>query len=531
MGYLVHHFLSESAQRDPDAIAFRHLTESVTYGELEAQSNQLAHALRGSGVVPGDRVGIHLGKSLDAIVGVFGVMKAGGCYVPVDINSPGRRLSSIARQCEMKSLITSFSAAGKLSEFGAELPLQSIFLTDGVFEGGLDVPARIYQFREAIALQRVEPPDHKGTDQDLAYVLFTSGSTGEPKGVMLSHLNALTFVNWAIDTFGIVPQDRLSNHAPLNFDLSILDIFAGVKAGACVSLIPDGLSSFPIRLAQLIDEHRLTVWYSVPSVLTLLLMHGKLEARNFSNLRLVLFAGEVFPVKYLRELMKSIPHPRYFNLYGPTETNVCTYYEVASIPAAETSSIPIGKACANSEVFALDAKGHQINAPGQEGLLYARGSTVMQGYFGRSKETQAAFAKNPFATGRDEKIYCTGDWVSVDSEGNYLFLGRKDHMVKTRGYRVELGEIESAVYSHPGVREAAAIAIPDELLGSRIKVFAVANAGIALTQADVQNHCAARLPRYMVPEEVEFRDVLPRTGTGKVDRPRLTAETESPATR
>src|SRR5260370_7784167 len=193
MGYLVHHFLSESAQRDPDAIAFRHRTESVTYGELEARSNQLAHALRGSGVVPGDRVGIHLGKSRDAIVGVFGVMKAGGCYVPVDINSPGRRLSSIARQCEMKSLITSFSAAGKLSEFGAELPLQSIFLADGVFEGGLDVPARIYQFREAIALHRVEPPDHKGTDHALPYLLLPSESTVHPTPSSLSHLTPLPF--------------------------------------------------------------------------------------------------------------------------------------------------------------------------------------------------------------------------------------------------------------------------------------------------------------------------------------------------
>jgi amino acid adenylation domain-containing protein len=532
MGYLLHHFLSASAQRDPDATAVRHLTESLTYGALEARSNQLARALLESGVVAGDRVGIHLGKSLDAIIGLFGVMKAGACYVPVDVNSPGRRLAGIARQCAMKSLITSSAAAAKLSEFAAESPLQSIFLTDQAAPVDLRLPARIYPLAEAIAQQGPEPLDKKGTDQDLAYVLFTSGSTGEPKGVMLSHLNALTFVNWAIDTFGIGPGDRLSNHAPLNFDLSVLDIFAGVKAGACVSLIPDGLSSFPIRLAQLIEEHRLTVWYSVPSVLTLLLTHGKLDARSFSSLRLVLFAGEVFPVKYLRQLMKVVPHPRYFNLYGPTETNVCTYYEVASVPAEETSSIPIGRACANSDVFALDENGHKIDAPGREGLLYARGSTVMQGYFGRPKETQAAFSNNPFATGRDEKIYCTGDWVSMDHEGNFLFLGRKDHMVKTRGYRVELGEIESAVYAHPSVREAVAIAIPDDLLGSRIKVFVVANGETTLTAAEVQAHCATRLPRYMVPEEVEFKEILPRTGTGKVDRPRLTAaETESPATR
>jgi len=524
MAFLLQHLLSESAARNPDALAVRFQSEALTYGELDAKSNQLAHALIEAGVAPGDRVGIHLDKSLASILSVFGILKAGGCYVPVDVNSPAPRLGGIIRQCAMRCLITSVAAGAKLADCSDQLPLECIFFADHLPSPPLPFATRCCTFSQALTGPKAEPLARGGTDQDLAYILFTSGSTGVPKGVMLSHLNALTFVNWGSETFALTAQDRLSNHAPLSFDLSVFDIFAGIKAGAAISLIPPGLALFPIRLAELIEDHRISVWYSVPSVLTLLLTHGKLEDRNLRDLRLILFAGEVFPVKFLRTLMQAVPHARHFNLYGPTETNVCTYYEVKSIPPPEASSIPIGKACANTEVFALDEEGRKVTAPGREGLLYARGSTVMQGYYGRPRETEAAFIKNPFTPGREEKIYCTGDWVTLEADGNYHYVGRKDHMVKTRGYRVELGEIESALYAHPGVREAAAVALPDELLGNKIKAFVVAENSSSLDEQEVQRHCARMLPRYMVPEEVEFRASLPRTTSDKIDRPRLRAE-------
>jgi acyl-coenzyme A synthetase/AMP-(fatty) acid ligase len=259
-------------------------------------------------------------------------------------------------------------------------------------------------------------------------------------------------------------------------------------------------------------------------VLTLLQSRGKLEQRDLSSLRWVLFAGEVFPTKHLRALMERLPHPRYANLYGPTETNVCAYYEVEPLSPEQTAPIPIGKACANTDLIAINAQGERVLGPGEEGLLYARGSTVMQGYYGRPAESAACFIRNPFAVGREERLYSTGDWVTLDDKGNYLFVGRKDHMIKTRGYRVELGEIEAVMVAHPAVDEAVALAIPDEAIGNAIcAVVTRTNDGL-LGDAELKRHCAEKLPPYMVPEKIEFRQTLPRTGNGKIDRRLLQQE-------
>jgi len=528
MAYVLHQLLTESAGQRPDAEAVRLLDQTLTYAELEKLSNQLAHALIERGVVPGDRIGIYLHKSPAAIASIFGIMKTGACYVPVDQSAPGLRVVEIARQCNFRALITSSSLYQKLgTALHDECPMAGIFFVDQPPDAVLPVP--VFIFANSLAGYPTEPPAIEVIDQDLAYILFTSGSTGNPKGVMLSHLNALTFVNWGVETFGITADDRLSNHAPFNFDVSVFDIFGAIKAGAAISLVPEGLSVFPVQLSAFIQNQKITVWYSVPTVLTLLQSRGKLEERDLSSLRWVLFAGEVFPSKHLRALMEKLPHPRYANLYGPTETNVCTWYEVGQIPENQTTPIPIGKACANMAVIAIDEAGRRVATPGEGGLLFARGSNVMQGYYGRPAESAASFISNPFAPGRDEKLYCTGDWVTLDENGNYLFVGRKDHMIKTRGYRVELGEIEAVLVAHPAVDEAVALAIPDEAIGNTIRAIVTINDSRSLTSTELKRHCAEKLPPYMVPEEVEISDTLPRTGNGKIDRQRLLRERMTPA--
>lgn len=528
MAYVLHQLLSESAKLHPDAEAVRLLDQSLSYTALERFSNQIAHALIAQGVRPGDRVGIYLHKSPSAIASIFGIMKTGACYVPVDANAPGLRLLEIGRQCGFRALITSHVLYQKLdATFHNECPMNAIFFVDKAPDFVLPLPA--YAFPDALAAQPPGEPGVEVIDHDLAYILFTSGSTGTPKGVMLSHLNALTFVNWSVATFGITSDDRLSNHAPFNFDLSVFDIFVAIKAGAAISLVPEGLAVFPLQLSSFIQDQKITVWYSVPMVLTLLQARGKLEERDLKSLRWVLFAGEVFPTKHLRALMEKLPHPRYANLYGPTETNVCAYYEVEPLPLEQTAPIPIGKACANTEIIAIGAEGKRISAPGEEGLLYARGSTVMQGYFGRPENTASSFIPNPFAVGREEKLYCTGDWVTLDEKGNYLFIGRKDHMIKTRGYRVELGEIEVVMVAHPAVDEAVALPIPDEAIGNTIFAVVTIADGASLDSAQLKRHCSEKLPAYMVPEKVEFRKALPRTDNGKIDRRTLLSELTSPS--
>ena len=372
---------------------------------------------------------------------------------------------------------------------------------------------------------RAEPDGPLARDQaietDLAYILYTSGSTGTPKGVMISHRASLTFCAWAASCAGLREQDRVCSPAPLHFDLSVFDIFATCRAGACMVVLPEKTTTFPVRLAEWMEQERITVWYSVPSILTMLATYGNLQKFDLSELRAIVFAGEVFPVKHLKRLMAQLPDARYLNWYGPTETNVCTWYEVPPGSAELTAPIPIGRACANTDVFAVTSDGRRVSEPGQEGELYVRGPALMHGYFDQPDKTRQVLGRNPFQEAYDEPAYRTGDLVTVDEEGNYVFLGRRDGMVKTRGYRVELGEVEAALYAHPDIREAVVLPMPDEILGNRLRAVISANGSPGLTRQDVLEHCLRRLPGYMVPDVVEFCEALPRTSTGKVDRTQL----------
>jgi amino acid adenylation domain-containing protein len=278
-------------------------------------------------------------------------------------------------------------------------------------------------------------------ETDLAYILYTSGSTGTPKGVMISHRNSLGFVEWVADTFEVSPDDRLSSHAPLHFDLSILDVFVAMKSGASLALVPDGTSTFPLRLAQWMESNAISIWYSVPSILTLLLLKGRLDRVDLGRIRLLIFAGEVFPTKYLRDLMRALPRATFVNLYGPTETNVITWFRVPPLADDQNEPIPIGWPCANTDIFVVDEEGRRVTEPGRKGELYARGVTVAQGYWGDPEKTGRSFIQNPFQPHFPDRAYRTGDIVSLDEAGCYRLIGRRDRMIKSRGHRIEPGEI------------------------------------------------------------------------------------------
>jgi acyl-coenzyme A synthetase/AMP-(fatty) acid ligase len=328
-------------------------------------------------------------------------------------------------------------------------------------------------------------------------------------------------VEWAVEEFAVSPDDRLSSHAPLHFDLSTFDLFAAALAGAPVVLVPPETSVFPAALRQFIEVGEITVWYSVPSILSMLALRGGLAHGDLPRLRCLLFAGEVFPTKYLRRLMELLPHVRFANLYGPTETNVCTWYEVPILPEEMTEAIPIGKAIANVEVFAVTEEGRSV-ARGEVGELYVRGPTVMRGYWGDLDRTARSLVPDPRGGVSRETVYRTGDLVAEMEDGNYRFLGRRDSQIKSRGYRIELGDIEAALHGHEVVLECAVVPIPDELVTNRIKAY-VATRG-AVSKGDLISFCAERIPPYMIPELFEFRDVLPKTSTGKIDRQALAVD-------
>jgi amino acid adenylation domain-containing protein len=361
-----------------------------------------------------------------------------------------------------------------------------------------------------------EPPA-AGGENDLAYILYTSGSTGSPKGVMLSHQNAVSFVDWCSETFEPSADDRFSSHAPFHFDLSILDIHVALKHGATLVLVSEDSGKDLMHLADLISRERISIWYSAPSVLSLLAQFGNLSAFDYAPLRLVLFAGEVFPVKHLRTLTERWPKPRYFNLYGPTETNVCTYYEVTlPIPADRTAPYPIGSVCSHLRAKVIDEAGEGVH-PGKEGELCIAGRGVMQGYWGLPEQTARGFLVDGEAT----RWYRTGDVVLESPSGQFTYRGRRDRMVKRRGYRVELGEIESALYHHPRVKEAAVVAVAEEDSGVRITAFLSTEQSPPPSLIEMKRFCSERLPLYMIPDRFSWHEVLPKTSTDKTDYQRL----------
>ena len=507
---LIGDLLASAAERAGPRVAVVGASRTLTYAELDAESEQLAHALVDHGVMPGDRVGIYMEKSPEALVGVYGALKAGATYVPLDDQAPVARLAYITRDAGMRCLLTSperLADCGRLADAGA--PLETLILAGEDAPGPGSITVVAWSALAGYPTERVGVA--RGPD-DLAYILYTSGSTGEPKGVMLSHRNCLAFVDWAARTVEVTQEDRLSSHAPLHFDLSTFDLFAAAWGAAAVVLVPRDASVFPIELARFIADSRITVWYSVPSILTLLVLRGGLERAPLAELRAILFAGEVFPGKYLSQLMELVPHARYLNLYGPTETNVCTWYEVHHGEPLD-DGIPIGRAIDGVELEIAADDGSPV-AAGEVGELLVRGPTVMHGYWGDAERT----ARTLRVDGA-ERVYRTGDLVSDAGDGNLRFLGRRDAQIKTRGYRVELGEIEAALYSLDEVLECAVIAIPDETVTNRLKAFVVT--GAPITDGELRARCGALIPRYMVPDELEFRDVLPKSSTGKIDRRRL----------
>ena len=526
--YLLPHLLAESAWKWPDRLAVLFKDRTMTYSELEANSNRLARLLARNGVKPKDRVGLLLGKSVESIVCLFGVLKAGAIYVPIDPAVPVSRMQHILRNCGIRFLIASGKGAGKyFDEHGASGGFPETVLLADPSKPGRDIqeyPARTMYWEDLTAFGDLPIPVIPGIEVDPAYILHTSGSTGIPKGVVISHRNALSFVDMAAEFFDIRPEDRLCNHASLTFDLSMFDIYVAIKTGAAVVLVPENLSMFPVKLAEYISGTSITVWNSVSSVLSLLAVRGNLDKYRFPELRVVIFSGEVLPTKYLRTLMAHMNETAFYNIYGQTEANSSTFYRVDAIPGHDGWKVPVGKPFPNFEVFLLDDEGKFVGNPGREGELYVKGPTVAIGYWGDAEKTREKFVPDPRMPDSSACVYRTGDLVRFDEDGNLVFSGRKDHLVKSRGYRIELDEVEVALNSHPSVRLAAAIPVPDELIGNRIVACVSLLGGANADAKEILHHCSRVIPQYMVPDAVLFSSDLPRNANGKIDRKKLVSD-------
>lgn len=476
---------------------------TVSYGELARLTESISGTLRAGGVRPGDRVGLYAPKSAATVAAILGILRAGAAYVPVDSTAPLARNVCIFRDCGVRAVLAGPGLASSMAE-----DEKGGFLADDSVAGLESTGVELVLLRGPTEEEPAAPvPEH------LAYVLYTSGSTGQPKGVMHTHASALAFVDWCIDLFEPQPADRFSSHAPFHFDLSIQDLYVPLTTGATLVLIGEVQGKQPLTLAQIVATEKISVWYSTPSILRLMVEAGRMRPEDYPSLRVVLFAGEVFPVKHLQALKQIWRGPRFFNLYGPTETNVCNYYEIPqAVPEDRTEPYPIGFPSSGGACRVITDDGVETR-PGEEGELTVSGPSVMAGYWNLPDRNRAAFMVDPDGT----RWYRTGDMVRDLGEQCFDFLGRRDRMVKRRGYRVELGEIEAALYRHPDVSEVAVVAVPDEAAGIRINAFIDWGGAERPSLIRMKGFCADQLPLYMVPDGIFFAGALPKTSTDKID--------------
>lgn len=524
--------ITQSARRFPDKAAIEYNSEKITYKQLDLWSNRLGNLLKQNGFKSKETALVCMEKSIESIVSFIGVLKMGGSYIPVDDQySPMQRIVAIIKHSKTQFIITNVDNWKKLYESikkENDIKNLKVIFIDGVFAGkrirdsydGRNEKMTFYFLTDKISdklmeIERIEK-------SDLAYVLYTSGSTGIPKGVMITHQNAASFINWAKDCFNPIEKDVFSSHAPFHFDLSVFDIYVSLLCGATLKLVPFEVTKNPRALIKWIEKSEITFWYSVPTVWTSILNYAKIDPEKFTKIKNILFAGETFPPKYLKKLMEILPNPSYYNLYGPTETNVCTYYKIPSIDAINGQSPPIGKACSNSKIYVLDDDLSPVDIGGV-GELHVLGDTVTPGYYKNEEKTKKVFVKSPFLKDVDALLYKTGDVVKrIDSE-NFLYIGRKDLMVKYLGFRVEIQEIEEKLLQHDKVEEAVVVPLieKDKSVTSLIGYIKLFESRSNDSILKIKGYLAESLPVYMIPEKLLIMEDIPKNANGKIDRQKI----------
>ena len=488
-------WLEESAVRYADKTALVDEWERYTYKEYHDKAVGIADAIIATGLGSKKPVVVYLNKSIKVLASFMGIAYTGNFYSPIDIDMPAQRVNRILEVLEPEVVITT----KELKEEFAKFDYKGSYL--------------IYEDISPIAKSDVvEEAMSKIIDTDLLYVLFTSGSTGMPKGVCITHRGVIDYTDWVTETFEITSEDSFGNQAPFYFDNSILDIYSAMKTGATVYIIPKILFPQPVRLLEYLKENKINTIFWVPSALMVV---SKLKAfRNVDltdTLKRVLFCGEVMPNKQLNIWRKYLPDALYANLYGPTEiTDACTYY-IVDREFADDESLPIGIPMKNTEIMVLDDENRLVTGPGVVGELCVRGTGVATGYYKNPEKTAQAFVQNPLNDAYEEKIYRTGDLVEYNEYHELIYLSRKDFQIKHMGHRIELGEIETAVSSLPDVTMNCCLY--DEK-HSKIVLFLDRN----MTKDEVNSNLANMVPEYMLPGKVIFMEVMPLNANGKIDR-------------
>lgn len=507
-------FLELSAATFPQKTALVCTRNRFTYAELETKANRLAHSLIGGGMQRGDRVAIYLENSVEAVIAIFAILKAGAAFLVVNPTTKADKVSYILNNCRAAGLITDRAKLGTLSAVMVAAPhLQSVWVVGGLPIAESTSTKRLFDLNAA--LENVElsaiPPNKKCIDIDLAALIYTSGSTGRPKGVMLTHLNIVSAATSITTYLENRVDDIILSVLPLSFDYGLYQVLMAFKIGATVVL--ERSFTYPYRTIELLNREGVTGFPIVPTISAVLLQLD-LSAHSFPSLRYFTNTAAALPLAHIRQLRDLFPTVKIFSMYGLTECKRVSFLPPDQIDFRPTS---VGRGMPNEEVYIVDDAGRRALA-GTVGELVVRGSNVMKGYWDSPEETDRVLKPGPLP---GEKVLHTGDLFRMDLDGFLYFIGRKDDIIKTRGEKVSPREVEDVLYAMTGVAEAAVIGVPDQVLGEAVKAVVRPQAGVNLTAEQVIHWCSLKLENFMVPKFVDFQGELPRISNGKIDKRKL----------
>lgn len=509
----VEEFLEISFRRCPDKVALICGDRKLTYREIEENCNRLAHGLASLGIRRGDRIGICLDNSVEAVLAVFSILKAGAIFMMINATTKKDKLIFVLNNSRAAALITHGRNLAVLRENPDKLPHLRNIVTTGPVPESKDEIGKCVTLNDLLRQEEafVGPPRKTCIDIDLAALIYTSGSTGNPKGVMVTHLNIVSAANSITTYLENRREDIVLNVLPLSFDYGLYQVLMTFKIGG--TLVLERSFTYPHAVIEKLIREKITGFPIVPTILAILLQMD-LKKYDLSSLRYISNTGAALPTKHIHDLRKLFPQVKIYSMYGLTECKRVSFLPPDQIDLRPAS---VGKGMPNEEVYIVDEMGNRVG-PGIAGELVIRGSNVMKGYWEMPEETDRVLKPGPVP---GEKVLHSGDLFRTDEEGYLYFIGRKDDIIKTRGEKVSPKEVENSLYHLDGIAEAAVIGVPDKILGQAIKAVITLKEGARLTEQDILRHCSKSLEDFMVPKFVEFRNSLPMTATGKINKREL----------